>query len=56
MSFFKDFKEDLLQAADELISSDEKDNAESMEALEVENEEAIDAAVEESTSDLNEVS
>lgn len=46
MSFFKDFKEDLLQAADELISSDEKDTVESMEVLEVENdEEEIAAAV-----------
>lgn len=34
MSFFKDFKEDLLQAADELISNGEKDTVESMEVPE----------------------
>ena len=55
MSFFKDFKEDLLQAADELISSEEKDTVESMEVLEdVSEEDEIEAAVEESTSGLDE--
>ncbi|MBE5947407.1 MAG: polymer-forming cytoskeletal protein [Lachnospiraceae bacterium] len=55
MSFFKDFKEDLLQAADELISSEEKDTVESMEVLEdVSEEEEIEVAVEESTSALDE--
>lgn len=50
MSFFKDFKEDLLQAADELISSDEKDTVESMEVLEVENDEEEIAIADENTS------
>ncbi len=54
MSFFKDFKEDLLQAADELISSEEKDTVESMEVLEVENDEEEIAIADENTSVMDE--
>ena len=46
MSFFKDFKEDLLQAADELISKeDDKDTVESMEVLELEHDDELEKAV-----------
>ena len=54
MSFFKDFKEDLLQAADELISSEEKDTVESMEVLEVENDEEEIEVADEDTSVMDE--
>lgn len=55
MSFFKDFKEDLLQAADELISNGEKDTVESMEIPEAVNEDdEITAAVEENTVAMDE--
>lgn len=51
MSFFKDFKEDLLQAADELISNGEKDTVESMEVPEeaAGEDDEITAAVEDNT-------
>lgn len=55
MSFFKDFKEDLLQAADELISNGEKDIVEGMEVPEAVNEDdEIAAAVEENTAAMDE--
>lgn len=56
MSFFKDFKEDLLQAADELISNGEKDTVESMEVPEAAagEDDEITAAVEDNTAVMDE--
>lgn len=56
MSFFKDFKEDLLQAADELISNGEKDTVESMEVPEeaAGEDDEITAAVEDNTAVMDE--